>query len=130
MSDEAPFDLEQIRAVIRLAAEADIAELEVESPALRVLVKKAGATHVAASAPAAAAPHPVPAVPASPGAAPPAPGADNHLAPVTAPMVGTFYRAASPDAPPFVSEGDIVEAGQTVCIIEAMKLFNEIQSDV
>jgi acetyl-CoA carboxylase biotin carboxyl carrier protein len=129
MSDDTPFDLEQIRAVIRLAAEADIAELEVESPALRVLVKKAGPTHAAVSAPAAT-PHPVPAVPASPGAAPAAPGADNHLAPVTAPMVGTFYRAASPDAPPFVSEGDTVEAGQTVCIIEAMKLFNEIQSDV
>ena len=45
-------------------------------------------------------------------------------------MVGTFYRAAKPDAPPFVSEGDMVEPGQTVCIIEAMKLFNEIQSEV
>jgi len=45
-------------------------------------------------------------------------------------MVGTFYRAANPDAPPFVQEGDAVEVGQTVCILEAMKLFNEIQSEV
>jgi acetyl-CoA carboxylase biotin carboxyl carrier protein len=54
----------------------------------------------------------------------------DHMKAVTAPMVGTFYRAPSPDAPPFVAEGDQVDAGQTVCIIEAMKLFNEIQSEV
>ncbi|MDR7487669.1 MAG: acetyl-CoA carboxylase biotin carboxyl carrier protein, partial [Armatimonadota bacterium] len=54
----------------------------------------------------------------------------DHLRPITAPMVGTFYRAPAPDAPPFVNEGDVVQPGQTVCIIEAMKLFNEIQSEV
>jgi len=50
--------------------------------------------------------------------------------PVIAPMVGTFYRSPNPDAPPFVSEGDVIDPGQTVCIIEAMKLLNEIQADV
>ncbi|MDR7597108.1 MAG: acetyl-CoA carboxylase biotin carboxyl carrier protein, partial [Armatimonadota bacterium] len=53
-----------------------------------------------------------------------------HWVPVTAPMVGTFYRAPGPDQPPFVQEGDRVEAGQTLCIIEAMKMFNEIPAEV
>ena len=133
MSDDAQFDFDQIRAVIKLAAESDIAELEVESPTLRVLVKKTAGGVVHVSAPALQAPRsPASASPPHAGEAPapaaPAPE-DNHLAPITAPMVGTFYRASSPDAPPFVSEGDDVEQGQTVCIIEAMKLFNEIQAD-
>jgi acetyl-CoA carboxylase biotin carboxyl carrier protein len=57
-------------------------------------------------------------------------GPTDQLVPITAPMVGTFYRAPKPDAPPFVAEGDAVEPGQAVCVIEAMKLFNEIQSEV
>jgi len=127
MDDEAQFDLEQVRAVIRLAAESDIAELEVESPTLRVLVKKLpGGTmqvsHVQTQ-PARQASSP------SPSAVAPE-HATNHLRPIAAPMVGTFYRSASPDASPFVEEGDAVEPGQIVCIIEAMKLFNEIQSEL
>ncbi|MDQ7844353.1 MAG: acetyl-CoA carboxylase biotin carboxyl carrier protein [Armatimonadota bacterium] len=134
MSDNEAFDVEQIRAVIRLAAEADIAELEVESPTLRVLVRKA----LRSAAPGAA-PGTAPAAGSGTGrdtppaeAAPPesAIAAANHLQPITAPMVGTFYRAPSPDAPPYVDEGDMVDAGQTVCIIEAMKLFNEIKSEL
>jgi len=126
MSENDKFDFEQIRAVIRLATEADIAELEVESPTLRVLVKKSpgGAVHLSV-APAAGGHIPAPA----PGPAVPAPEA-NHLQPITAPMVGTFYRAPSPDAPAYVEEGDPVDVGQTVCIIEAMKLFNEIKSEL
>ena len=54
---------------------------------------------------------------------------EDHLEAVVAPMVGTFYRAPSPDAPPFVKEGDFVEENQVVCVIEAMKLFNEIQAE-
>ncbi len=132
MSDE-KFDLDQIRAVIRLASEAeDIAELEVESPTLKVSVKKVAGTvrATATSNPGAHAPAETMQItmPAAPPASPPA-GVD-HLVPITAPMVGTFYRATNPDAPPLVSEGEMVDAGQTVCIIEAMKLFNEIQSEV
>jgi acetyl-CoA carboxylase biotin carboxyl carrier protein len=129
------FDLDQIRAVIQIASESeDIAELEVESPTLKVSVKKvAGAVRATAMSN----PHgrgptetteihlPAPSTPTAPAAAP-----ADHLVPITAPMVGTFYRATNPDAPPFVAEGDAVEPGQTVCIIEAMKLFNEIQSEV
>lgn len=137
------FDLEQIRAVIALAAEAEIAELEVESPTLRVLVRKtASGTAYVVSPPAAGGQPVAPVPPAGPSAAVPSPAPvppvagdaagpeTNHLRPITAPMVGTFYRAANPEAPPFVEEGDVVEPGQTVCVIEAMKLFNEIQSEL
>ncbi|MDQ7820523.1 MAG: acetyl-CoA carboxylase biotin carboxyl carrier protein [Armatimonadota bacterium] len=125
MSEDSRLDLDQIRAVIQIASEAaDIAELEVQSPTLRISVKKAAAATPKAPAAPAGPPAPAPAGGALPAAEP------DHLVAITAPMVGTFYRAPSPDAPPFVSEGDLVEPGQTVCIIEAMKLFNEIQSEV
>jgi len=128
---EQKFDLDQIRAVIRIASESpDVAELEVESPTLKISVKKvSGGVRAVASQPAGN-PVAVHGAPGHPAPAGPAAVSGDHLVPVTAPMVGTFYRAAKPDAPPFVSEGDIVEPGQTVCIIEAMKLFNEIQSEV
>jgi oxaloacetate decarboxylase alpha subunit len=114
------FDLEQVRAIIALAAEADLAELTVESAGLKVSVKRGA--H--APAPARTAPNPAREATAAPDAA------YNHFQPITAPMVGTFYRAPNPDAAPFVEEGDEVHPGQTVCIIEAMKLFNEIQAEV
>jgi acetyl-CoA carboxylase biotin carboxyl carrier protein len=78
---------------------------------------------VAAALPAAA-----PAAPASAGTTP-APAANDHLKAITSPMVGTFYRSPAPDADPFLEVGDSVEAGQTVCIIEAMKLMNEIEAE-
>jgi acetyl-CoA carboxylase biotin carboxyl carrier protein len=118
------FDLDQIRAVIKLATESNVAELTVESPTLKVTVKKA--TGGTSAHPASIEPGPAGAPPGTPHPAP----ATDHLVPVIAPMVGTFYRAANPDAPPFVNEGDLIDPGQTVCVIEAMKLFNEIQSDV
>jgi acetyl-CoA carboxylase biotin carboxyl carrier protein len=126
-------DLEEIRAIIRLAAEADIAELVVEAGHVKVHVKKAAAAAPAPSAPAvlpsgAAAAAPAPAAP-SDGGRPPSDGAGRYV-PIAAPMVGTFYRAPKPDAPPFINEGDVVHRGQTVCVLEAMKMFNEIQSDV
>lgn len=123
-------DLDQIRAVVQIASEADIAELEVESPTLKISVKKSagGGRAVTTQAPT------LHVGPSNPLATAPASEAGavvtDHLIPVAAPMVGTFYRASSPDAPPFVAEGDPVEPGQTVCIIEAMKLFNEIQSEI
>jgi len=74
-------------------------------------------------------PAPAPAA-ARAGAAPAPQTADTGYVPIIAPMVGTFYRSPKPDMAPFVSEGDVVAAGQTVCILEAMKLFNEIPSEV
>jgi acetyl-CoA carboxylase biotin carboxyl carrier protein len=88
------------------------------------LVRRGGGTPVVL--PAMAAPGAAAAVPAqAPAAAPAATNAKK----VTAPLVGVFYRSPSPDAEPFVNEGDRVEAGQVLCILEAMKLFNEITSD-
>lgn len=119
MSDERRLDLEEIRALIALAVESDIVTLEVESPHLKVKIKKAEGR--AASAAAAEAPGREPDRHSAPA---------GRYAPIVAPMVGTFYRAANPGAAPFVQEGDAVEVGQTVCILEAMKLFNEIQSEI
>lgn len=121
--DRDSLDLEQVRAIIALAVEADLDELAVEWAGLKVAVRRA--RHDTPPAPPAAREQ------ARPAEEPPPPAAErNHYQPITAPMVGTFYRAPNPDAPPFVEEGDEVYPGQTVCIIEAMKLFNEIQSDV
>ena len=75
-----------------------------------------------AAAPAAPAAAPAPAAPAA------APAAAEAGTPITSPLVGTFYRAGSPDAEPFVNEGDHVKKGQTLCIVEAMKLMNEIEA--
>ncbi len=140
---EQRFDLEEIRALLQIAGEADITELTVESPRLKVTIKKAaGRREVQPPASPVRPPRPAPPEPAgsvvSPGEstlsaeelAAAGEVVPDHLKTITAPMVGTFYRAPSPDAPPFIREGDVVQAGQTVCIIEAMKLFNEIQSEV
>ncbi|HYM92239.1 MAG TPA: acetyl-CoA carboxylase biotin carboxyl carrier protein [bacterium] len=123
MSQERRLDLEEIRALIRLATEADITELDVDAPHVKVRIKKAARNPVEPLA--AKVPRPGGAIPEAASAA-----SEGGLVPITAPMVGTFYRAPKPDAPPFVSEGDEVRVGQTVCILEAMKLFNEISSDV
>jgi acetyl-CoA carboxylase biotin carboxyl carrier protein len=107
--------------VVDLAVRHNLAEIEVEADGTRIRV-------VREHAPAAAAPRvETGASPAS--LAQPAPAESTaHLVPVEAPMVGTFYRAPKPDAPPFVSEGDVVKEGQVLCIVEAMKLMNEIES--
>lgn len=127
----AGFDLGELRALIKLVQRTGIGEIELESNgrSVRISAQGGGGTWVAAPA---AAPMPVSAAPAAAAAAPaaaPAAAASNHKA-VTSPMVGTFYRSPAPDADPFVEVGDLVEVGQTVCIIEAMKLMNEIEADV
>ena len=127
--DNDKLDLDQIRAVVQIASEADISELEVESPALKISVKKSrrGSDRPTDDPPAftGAAGTVTEATRTSRGAA-----IESDTVPIVAPMVGTFYRAPTPGADPFVNEGDLVTPGQTVCIIEAMKLFNEIQSDL
>ncbi|UOQ76921.1 acetyl-CoA carboxylase biotin carboxyl carrier protein [Hymenobacter sp. 5516J-16] len=82
---------------------------------------------VAAPAPAAAPAAPAPA--AAPTPAAPAEAAGGNYSPLKSPMIGTFYRSSSPDSPAFVQVGDLVEKGQVICIIEAMKLFNEIEAE-
>ena len=126
-------DLRKLKTLIDLVAESGISELEVTEGDGKVRIVKQPQQVVAApmampqmqampvaGAPAAAAP-----APAAAEAAPQLPA--GHI--VTSPMVGTFYRAPSPGAAPFVNVGDTVKEGQTVCIIEAMKLLNEIECD-
>jgi len=86
------------------------------------------AAPAAASTPALAPAAAAPAAPAAPVAAAAAPVADNYV-PLKSPMIGTFYRSSSPETPAFVQVGDLVEKGQVICIIEAMKLFNEIEAE-
>jgi acetyl-CoA carboxylase biotin carboxyl carrier protein len=133
-------DLRKLKKLIDLVEESGVAELEVTEGEEKVRIVKGGAGREAVPyvvAPAVAAPYPAPAAalpaPAAPAAsnpaaaAAPAPGAEGHV--LKAPMVGTFYRAASPGAKAFAEIGDAVKTGQTVCIIEAMKLMNEIEAD-
>ena len=109
--------------VVDLATAHDLAELEVEDNGLRVRVVRRHAP--AAAAPTVAGAPGQPLLAESPGRAAEAPAG---TVTIEAPMVGTFYRATSPDAAPFVSEGDTIKEGQTLCIIEAMKLMNEIEA--
>lgn len=123
-------DLRKLKKLIELVQESGIAELEITEGEERVRINRTGAAQVAAPA----AP-PAPAAPAPAGAgAPPAPAdeaksaeVEGHL--VKSPMVGTFYRSPSPGAKAFVELGQTVGEGDTLCIIEAMKLLNEIESD-
>lgn len=79
---------------------------------------------------AAAAPPPPPAAPASAATSAAAAADESKLTPIKSPMPGTFYRSSSPDKPPFAKVGDVIESGQVVCMIEAMKLFNELESEI
>ena len=116
----------EIRRLIRLVQRTGIGELEVSSGGRTVRISAAG--HSVSHAPPPALTMTAHA-PAAPAAAPAAAPSEHHLA-ITSPMVGTFYRAPAPDADPYVEVGDVIEVGQTVCIVEAMKLMNEIESEV
>ncbi len=126
----------ELKELIEFLIEKDIAEFELERGDVKVKIKRAGEhtvvyAHGEAPRPAGgAAPEPGQApsavAPAPPTA--PEPAEDLHI--VKSPIVGTLYEAPSPGAPPFVKVGDMVEVGQVLCIVEAMKLLNEIESDV
>ncbi len=123
-------DFDFIERVVKLVETSDVGELEVESgEGLRVLVKK---TSSAAPAPALQqpiyAPAPQPLAPAASSA--PEKPVDDTIEIIKAPMVGTFYRSPAPDAPPFVEEGNVVQKSHVVCILEAMKVMNEIKAGV
>jgi oxaloacetate decarboxylase alpha subunit len=115
---------ERIREVVRIVQETGIGEVTIEEAGMRVSVR--ASSDLPSAAPAAQAPLALPAEPATPAHA----GPSNGVVRVESPMVGTFYRASQPGSPPFVEEGDVVAAGQTLCILEAMKLMNEVKSDV
>ncbi|WP_026954553.1 acetyl-CoA carboxylase biotin carboxyl carrier protein [Algoriphagus vanfongensis] len=126
----------EIQELIDYISNSGLAEVKIKTEEFELSIKKySEAPQVkmieAAPAPVAApAPSPAPA-PAPAVEAAPAPAASNaNLVEIKSPMIGTFYMTPNPDAPAFVSEGDSIKAGQTVCIIEAMKLFNEIESEI
>jgi acetyl-CoA carboxylase biotin carboxyl carrier protein len=132
-------DLRKLKTLIDLVSESNVSELEITEAEGTVRIVKAQpqpiVQYAQIPAPMGYAPPPAP----TPAAPPPAPAPAASPAPATepapqghvlkSPMVGTFYRAASPGAAPFVEVGDTVKVGQTVCIIEAMKILNEIESD-
>ena len=135
-----PMNLTQIQELIKFVAKSGVSEVEIEQKDFKITIKTpagrkdapvqviaqplpvAQPTALPAAAPAAAAPAAAPAAPA--------PAADSKYITIKAPMIGTFYRAAGPGKPIFVNVGDEVKPGKTICIIEAMKLFNEIESEV
>ena len=124
-------DLDWIRSLIELMRESDIDTVEVSRFGTRVRVSKSPPVQMAAGEFAAlpeSAHRPVPAVP--PAAKVEEPGVHSNWHDVTSPMVGTFYRAPAPDAPSYVEVGDSIRKGQTLCILEAMKLMNELESEI
>ena len=128
-------DLRKLKTLIDLVSESNVSELEITEAEGKVrIVKSAGvvvAAPMAMPAPVVAAPAavaaPVAAPAAAPAEAPAVPVASGHT--VKSPMVGTFYRSSSPGAAPFVQIGSVVKEGDTLCIVEAMKILNEIESD-
>jgi acetyl-CoA carboxylase biotin carboxyl carrier protein len=135
-------DLEFLERLIQAIDESSLDSIEIERGGTRVRLAKTPPTvQGAAVAPAPVAP--APAAPPPPAAADPAPSAGpaeteeaepdvaaSNLVEVTSPMVGTFYRAPAPDAPPYVDKGSTISEGDTLCIIEAMKLMNELEAEV
>ncbi|HXH20019.1 MAG TPA: acetyl-CoA carboxylase biotin carboxyl carrier protein [Chitinophagales bacterium] len=137
-------DFKQIQELIKLMGKSDLTELSIEQEQFKITLKKGGQPAVVQqAAPRAAAPE-LSTAQAAPvvSAEVPAPGKDeakpakpekeapeNNYLTIKSPMVGTFYRAPAPDKEPFVKVGDIIRKGDHICIIEAMKLFNEIESE-
>ncbi len=131
-------DIKQIQELVKLINKTSIGEITIEEDGRKITIKqkKDPVQNITAFAPAqaapvaspAAAPAPAPAAPATPAKAD-TPKQDN-LVTIKSPMIGTFYRQAGPGKPVFVNVGDEVSPGKVVCIIEAMKLFNEIESEV
>jgi len=127
-------EIKDLKSLIKMVTETDITEFKMENKEEKILIKRGQEKEIiqlAAPAPVAAAPAPV--APAAPAAAPAttqAPAAvDDKYDAIPSPIVGTFYRKPSPDAAVFVDVGDVVEAGQVLCLVEAMKLFNEIEAE-
>ncbi len=135
-------DIKEIRQLVKMVETSDISEIEIEEEGSKIRITKRfasgnGDVHILPAAPQMAAPMAMPAaapVPApAPQAAEAAPAAEpaeaSNLIEVRSPMVGTFYRAPSPDSDPYVEVGSSVSVGQTLCIVEAMKLMNEIEAE-
>jgi acetyl-CoA carboxylase biotin carboxyl carrier protein len=132
-------DFKQIQELVKMINKSNISELSIEQDKFKITIKQKDnevqqvitvpATMAPVQAVAAVTPAAAPAT-AAPAAAPAAPAKADNLVTIKSPMIGTFYRSAGPDKAAFVNVGDEVTSGKVVCIIEAMKLFNEIESEV
>ena len=136
-------DLRELKEILQILEEKEITEFELEEQGMKLRIRKAAASPNHSAGPAAPVPLVPTVVPSSPNAPgpvalPPAPAAafpvptaeEQGLVTVKSPIVGTFYRAPDPGSPPFVNVSDHVRVGQVLCIIEAMKLMNEIEAEV
>ncbi|GAA4304422.1 acetyl-CoA carboxylase biotin carboxyl carrier protein [Compostibacter hankyongensis] len=133
-------DFKQIQELVKLVNKSNISELSIEQESFKITIKQEGKVESPTplvAMPAAVLPQQMPQAAAAPVAAPVAQPAEpaaqpaaSNLVTIKSPMIGTFYRSPTPDKPAFVNVGDDVAAGSVVCIIEAMKLFNEIESEV
>jgi acetyl-CoA carboxylase biotin carboxyl carrier protein len=121
------FDVKRIRQLVDLMNEAELTEIDLRKADVRIRLRKGGEPIVEVTRPAASAAAPAAAAPAAPAA--PAAASDAHLVIIKSPMIGTYYGAANPESPPFVKVGDHIGPTTTVCIIEAMKVFNEIPAE-
>ena len=131
-------DIKQIQDLIRFVSKSGVNEVSIEQKDFKITIKTAQEPTVVhatiptaapvAAAPAQVLPAAAPSAPAAPAAAPAA-DTSNYVT-IKSPMIGTFYRSSAPDKPLFVNVGDEISSGSVVCIIEAMKLFNEIESEV
>lgn len=129
-------DIKDLKTLIKLVTETDITEFEVENAEEKVLIKRGHAQEIVhVSAPAYQSPAPMPAPAPVAGVAPaavaaaPAAVTNEKYETITSPIVGTFYRSPSPESDPYVQVGTVIEKGQIFCIVEAMKLMNEIEAE-
>jgi len=143
LNENQDMNLTQIQELIKFVSKSGVSEVAIEQKDFKITIKAqesktkvqeviqvavpAAAPAPAAIAPAPAAAAPAPAAPAAPAAAPEVKG---NTIEIRSPMIGTFYRSPSPDKPAFVEVGAVIKPGSTVCVIEAMKLFNEIESEI
>jgi acetyl-CoA carboxylase biotin carboxyl carrier protein len=124
-------DIKDLRALVKIIIDTDITEFEIENAEEKIVIKRGpDKEYVQFAAPAAPVAAPVVAAPAASVAATPAKSEENDSCEtIDSPMVGSFYRKPSPESDAFAKVGDVVEAGQTVCLVEAMKMFNEIEAE-
>lgn len=120
------FDVRKIRRLVELMKEHDLSEIDLQQGEVRVQLRRTGATAMVLGPPIA----PPPAAPAPVQTSSPPPAAVEHLGVIKSPMVGTFYSASDPDSPSYVKIGDHVGPETTVCIVEAMKVFNQIPAEL
>jgi acetyl-CoA carboxylase biotin carboxyl carrier protein len=133
-SNQDIFDVRKIRRLVELMKEHDLSEIDLQQGEVRIQLRRAcaAAQPVMGAAPAGLVPMPVKAGPPAPESdvSPPSEGKEKGVAVIKSPMVGTFYAAPDPDSPAFVKVGDHIGPETTVCIVEAMKVFNQIPAEI